>query len=503
MKYIKALLIISSIAFSCHEKNVSNSKLTIDLTQFWDTETPLANPHKGWYHHLLDNGVDKYPVKDQKLLENFPGMDHLYLRLAWSYLEPDEGKFDWSRIDEVIEEYVPKGYGISFRITSKETGNYPGVVGQQQDGVNFATPIWVKNAGAKGTVTEAWNMKSWNPVWDDPVYLEKLDNFHRAFAERYDGKPYVRYTDVGSIGDWGEGHTSFSTKIPPTVEEVKASMDIYNKHYKNTLVVVTDDLLYYGKSNEEAIELLNYAISLGFSLRDDSPLVDYYIDNYSSTYSVSHPHFFEEAYISNPIIFELQHYHIVKKDGNWLGADGEEKIPNKDFSGADLFKGALKTTKSTYLGYHGYVEEWFKDNPKLTGELLNMCGYWFFPLSVSVAPKMDRENPLAFSVNWINKGVAPAYHKYKLWVKLENQDNHYIMELNGSNTREWLPDRIVTENYTVDLPEAARTGEYMVKIKMTTDDEEMVQLGLQDKIKDKEWFYELFSTVINKSSKNN
>ena len=47
----------------------------------------------------------------------------------------------------------------------------------------------------------------WEPVFDDPVFLVKLENFLRAFAARYDGKPWLRYVDIGSIGDWGEGHS--------------------------------------------------------------------------------------------------------------------------------------------------------------------------------------------------------------------------------------------------------------------------------------------------------
>ncbi len=56
------------------------------------------------------------------LFESFPGMDHLYIRLAWSFLEPKEGHYDWHLIDEIVDDFVPKGYGISFAITSKETG---------------------------------------------------------------------------------------------------------------------------------------------------------------------------------------------------------------------------------------------------------------------------------------------------------------------------------------------------------------------------------------------
>ena len=65
--------------------------------------------------------------------------------------------------------------------------------------------------------------------------------------------------DIGSIGEWGEGHTSFSTKIPPTVEEVKANMDVFLKNYRKSQLVCTDDLLYYGKKEADVKILLDYA----------------------------------------------------------------------------------------------------------------------------------------------------------------------------------------------------------------------------------------------------
>ncbi len=47
----------------------------------------------------------------------------------------------------------------------------------------------------------------WEPKFDDPVFLAKLDRFLAAFAARYDGQPWLRYVDIGSIGDRGEGHS--------------------------------------------------------------------------------------------------------------------------------------------------------------------------------------------------------------------------------------------------------------------------------------------------------
>ena len=70
-------------------------------------------------------------------------MDHLYIRLAWAYLEPKEGQFDWAVIDRIIEKWTAHGLGIAFRISCKETSTDR--IEQQ-----FATPRWVMEAGAKG-----------------------------------------------------------------------------------------------------------------------------------------------------------------------------------------------------------------------------------------------------------------------------------------------------------------------------------------------------------------
>ena len=54
------------------------------------------------------------------------------------------------------------------------------------------------------------------------------------------------------------------------------------------------------------------------------------------TWSVSHPHFYDPLYLKKPIVFELQHYGMVKEDGNWLGKNGTDKIEKHGYSGAEI-----------------------------------------------------------------------------------------------------------------------------------------------------------------------
>jgi hypothetical protein len=471
-----------------------------DFKPHWDTTRVLKNPYKGWYHHLLDNGVETYKIQDEQTFLKFPGMDHLYLRLAWSYLEPEEGKYDWHKIDEVVGKYVPLGYKIAFRITSKETGNFPGSVGQELNGVQYATPVWVMKAGAKGTIPKGYADKSWTPVWDDPVYLEKLNNFQKAFAEKYDGKPWVNYIDIGSIGEWGEGHTHFSTKVPPTVSEIKANMDIFLKNFKKSQLVVTDDLLYYGKSDADVKILYDYAVSNGISLRDDSPLVDWYMQQNLTTWSVSHPQFYDQLYLKKPIVFELQHYGTVKKDGNWLGENGADTIAKYKYSGADVMRKAIETMHATYIGYHGYAEEWLADNPDLTNELANLCGYWYFPVSAGFSSILNKgENEI--SIEWLNKGVAPSYNVFGLVLRLEseNPENSFEIPPVNSGNIDWLPGISKSEKYKFEIPSEVKSGNYLLKFKLIEQSDagiSPIQIGVKESLIDQSDFIELGKVKI-------
>lgn len=383
--------------------------------------------------------------------------------------------FNWGIIDDVVEKYLSKGYKFSFRITSKETGD----VEQIKDGVQYATPEWVKAAGAVGTVVDTFGVKSWVPDWDDPIYLSKLDNFHRAFAARYDAEDWMIYVDVGSIGDWGEGHTAFSIQISPEVDEVKANIDVYIKHYKYTQIVVSDDLLVWKKTVEEAKELYDYVVNCGGTLRDDSPMVDWSLTHYFDTWSVSHPHLYESLYRHKPIILEMDHYSHIKQAGNWKGKNGMDTIPRFGYSGAYILRKALTYTHASYIGFHGDSQQFLEENPLIVDELGNLCGYWFFPVQAAIPPSMlkTKNNRLVFE--WFNKGVAPAYNTYSMSFLFEStiSDDTFEITIDDAKCTNWLPQQRREEDYIIPIPSNVKNGEYMLKFKLkygSTD----IQIGL-------------------------
>ena len=89
-----------------------------------DTGAALVNPGMGWhfiYHsNLLENYGSKLEPADT--LDDFPGLSTVYLRLPWSYIKPEEGKFNWSVVDTPAQRSVAKGKQVAFRFTCTESG---------------------------------------------------------------------------------------------------------------------------------------------------------------------------------------------------------------------------------------------------------------------------------------------------------------------------------------------------------------------------------------------
>ena len=105
-----------------------------------ETGVALLNPGMGWVFHHYDNDLVHYgtDLAPSDTVEEFPGASVVYLRLAWSYLEPEEGKFDWSVVDTPAQRWIRRGKQLAFRFSCSESS-------RDQP---YATPRWVEEAGA-------------------------------------------------------------------------------------------------------------------------------------------------------------------------------------------------------------------------------------------------------------------------------------------------------------------------------------------------------------------
>jgi hypothetical protein len=458
---------------------MSDASVKIDLRPLWDDRRVLRNPHKGWYHHYYDNGLKRYgaSLASGDFLEDFPGLNHIYLRLAWSYLQPEENRFDWDVIDRIIEPWTAHGYRIAFRVTCKETS----------DSQTFATPEWVMKKGAKGQFTEAYKTRTWEPDYGDPIFLEHLERFHAAFGARYATQPWLEYVDVGSYGDWGEGHTVPGSKRAWPVDVIRKHVEIYKRHYGGAVLMANDDFMTVRRDTEESKrQLLDLFVQEGLAFRDDSVSVSIY-SNGTRYNTLQAPALFEAFWPTKPIDLELDHYRATKE--------------NKTFRAGLPLLAATEDAHATYVGFHGDAREFLGENPDLAERLANKAGYWVFVRDVTLPATVTRGEPLPITLAWENRGCAPAYHRYVPVVSLAKADDAKVgvsHRMEEADCRKWLPGCLTEESASLPIPADLPAGTYDVRIGLIeqTPMPRPIRLGFAQKVEAPEGFYTLTQVTV-------
>jgi hypothetical protein len=383
-----AVLTVSAAPTQSRDANAD-----IVLVQPADPGTALDNPGMGWVFHYYDNSIERYGSRlaASDTVDDFPGLTVVYLRLAWAYLEPEEGRFNWSVVDTPAQRWIAKGKKVALRFTTSETGQV------------YATPEWVRKAGAQGTFTKNRQVVTeggvWEPHFDDPVFLEKLESFMAAAGRRYDGNPNIAFVDVGTMGVWGEGHSFATTLKPYPRTTVFTHIDLHLKYFKKTLLAMNDD--FAGPEAGEQPEpdatglrapgdpaRVTYAFEKGLTLRDDSILVQ------AGPRAYFHANMARVVWQDRPVILESEHYGPSVKRGAWQ--DGSRYLD------------AIEDYRASYASIHWWPREFLQDNRALIDRINRRLGYRIQLVEASWPKSVAANSAFAFTARWRNAGVAPC-----------------------------------------------------------------------------------------------
>jgi hypothetical protein len=337
----------------------------------------LINPDMGWTMHFYSNIISNYGsrLEPADTLDDFPGLSTVYLRVPWSFIEVEEGIFRWELLDTPAQRWIDKGRKVAFRISAQESW------------MRYATPEWVVRAGAKGLDVEMGGHHLWEPVYDDPVFLEKVDHFVAAMALRYDGNPNVAFVDVGHFGMWGEGHTVHTSKIEYPFETKKRHIDIYLEHFKDTLLAISDDFAGPTRSGSH-FPITDYALSRGVTLRDDSIMVQ------APPNSWYHAELAQQFWPGLPVILEHEHYGGSVRRGAWS---------------QELFLRSVEEYHASYMSIHWWPRVLLEENREVIDQINLRLGYRIQLREITWPGEVVRGKPFTIGSRWANAGVAPCY----------------------------------------------------------------------------------------------
>jgi len=186
------------------------------------------------------------------------GVNRLF---TWAELEPQEGQYDWSEFDALIDAARVRGKRLVPRVYTN------------MDAWGQATPDWVFDAGAAAYQPTPGSQRQ--PVPNDPVFTEKFSAFLDAMAQRYDGNPNIAFIQTNAgMGLFGEVIWAYPREyLPPgwspqvQIDTSTWWIDRWRQAFPDTHLVLMENFI--GDNIAETVAA--YAVGRSYYLQANDP----------------------------------------------------------------------------------------------------------------------------------------------------------------------------------------------------------------------------------------
>lgn len=488
---------------SCGENVEIKPENTVQLE---DNGALITNPGMGWNFTYYANNLTQFNenLKPGDYLDDYP-CDIVFFRIGWNYIEPKEGEYNWDFTDKIAKEWIAKGKRVAYCWATTFAGDQStpmwvkeaGAEGQEyywaegtvngvddvylaydtDEGIHYIADYipysmlgpdmmdWVRNRGSRqdedyngGQEVADGDIRNyrgtWVPNYDDPVFLAKFENFLKAAAARYESEEFVdkvEFIEVGSFGDWGEGHNSITQLNWANEYTARTHYELYAKHFKKIQLQVNDDVMSrFGDS------LIAYTKELGYGVSDHSVQTG---DGFSKFGNVAMSTVY---YTQAPVLLE---------NHNGTGI-------------TEVYYNSVNQCHATYARintnpYYGSASEWTDKITLRLGYRLNFSEVRFSELGAGKKVKVEFDvkntgaapcyrggNPTFVVINSIGRVVAKGTSKFN------------VRDLKVAATAEAAKSQTGEAYFT--LPDNLPGGKYYIALSVMKDGKDYYKLPLEN-----------------------
>ena len=419
----------------------------------------LYNPGMGFADFQFGWGSGK-PLPTP---EEYPPQTVAYFRWTWDVLEPSEGQYNFSLVDNVIRLAKARGETLAFRIVSVYKGS---------------TPKWLLDKGVDSVAVG----RDIFPDHNNPVFLEYHRRLVKAFGDRYAGTSEIDHVDIGSVGCWGEWNTAcckgaeaICSKYFPTDTNKLLITDWYFRYFPGTPLV----MLHGGP--------IEYAVSKGAGWRGDcfgdygmfSPTWNHMVDAYEPT--VRNP-VVGDAWKAGPVQFEA--CGVMQ---NWY---------DRGFDIDRILHKGLEWHTTVFNAKSSPVPAPWRSK---IDEFLKRLGYRFVLRELTHTAETTPGGSLTVRSQWENKGVAPIYHPWPLAYRLRSGAGRVVATWrSAANLMRWLPGPHEVEEVVV-VPSDVPAATYSLDVAILSEDGKTAHVELANAGKRPDKWYSVSEVTIKTS----
>lgn len=473
-----------------------------------------------------NNSVSYYPKPSDKVLTNpymglvlnadsdktYQPFSMVYAGLSWREIEPEKGKYAFEEFEKKykMNYWSQKGVKFIFRLymdypSAEKHMDIPDWLYNEIDGDG----IWYNKNGKKG----------FSPNYRNECLIENHKRLIEALGNRYNDEGKVAFVELGSIGHWGEWHTTYiqnELNAFPTTEIT----DKYVQHYIDFFD--TNKLMMrrpYFIAKDNNFGLYNDAFG------DKTQTEDYFLK------------WIEEGYKDH----NVEQIHPDMKDYWKTAPSGGEfaNYPGDVYLEDNYIDRTLNMLKSSHTSWLGPSNP---ANIALSAEkqnnldrLLKLIGYRFRIEKSEYSKKVIAGKKQNGTITLSNDGVAPFYYDWPMYISIYdyrgiNEDkikvNHDIRNLlpgvnnisYNFNINNNFPAGIYGTKFFIEDPDAKKPSIRFANVSDTEDKtcfigDFIVQIpnGLSTEDYEKDGWYNYFTYdnnrltvqgIVNKKMKN-
>ena len=343
-------------------------------------------------------------------------------------MEPTQGTYDFSMIDNALKTCSERGQTLAVRLMAfgATYANQP------------STPKWYRD---NYPMINDQNGKPLVPDHNAPAYFEHWGKFVREFAKRYDANDMLESIDVTFIGPWGEGAGEIS----------QANCDKFADLWQDAFVHTPRLVPVAGIPGE--CDQFRSSIDRGSGWRADcfgdvcrnrgnewTPRTGVWQHMYSC-----YPRRVAEAGAQNAWKTQPVHFETC-----WVPMMWYRNGMDIDF----IIQQGLKYHMTYFMPKSTALPEPWMD------KLADFCRRMGYRFVIRFVASQRRVAPGGRFIlqTWIeNIGCAPIYRKYDLALRLRQGDTEEIITFDDIDIRTWLPGDIWLDK-DIDLPAKFRPG---------------------------------------------